>query len=561
MRCALLQLNPWVGAVRSNHRLILDGVRAAADRGAKLVVTPELALCGYPPKDLLDRPAFLDTIERELRSLAEGIDPETTVVVGTVTPRPRGPGKTAWNSAAILRGGRVVGRVHKSLLPTYDVFDEMRHFEPEAPEAVAPIDGLIDGGGPVGITICEDMWNDADFWPRPLYGFDPAEQLVRGGARVLLNLSASPFHRGKARLREAMLGRFARDHAVSVLHVNLVGANDELIFDGRSFVVGPDGAVRARAAAFTEDMLIVDTEDLPLAPAPPADRADEDEVIDALCLGIRDYMHKCGFKDAVIGLSGGIDSAVVAALATRALGPERVTGITMPSRYSSDGSVEDSLALGRHLGIRVHTVPIEGPHAALRKSVDALFLGAGRQPADADLSDQNLQARIRGTILMAWSNRMGAILLSTGNKSEVATGYCTLYGDMAGGLAVISDLPKTLVYRVAERLNKDGERIPMATLTKAPSAELAPGQLDTDSLPPYPVLDAILEAYLEQHLDVDGIVAATGADRSLVVRVVAMVDRNEYKRRQAAPGLRVTTKAFGAGRRLPIAARMEFHDA
>lgn len=555
MRLALLQINTVVGAVRSNAARILEQYRQARAAGAEVVVAPELAICGYPPRDLLDRPAFLDATEDALRSLAEAVRDGGTLIVGTATPRRLNLGKGAWNSAAVLRGGEVIARVHKSLLPTYDVFDEARHFEPAEPFS----QGLIDlGGTPVGITICEDIWNDEDFWPRRLYGFDPARHLIDQGARWILNLSASPFHRGKQGLRERMIGRLAADHGVTVAHVNAVGAQDELIFDGGSFVVGPDGAVRERAPSFVEATLWVD-EETSTAPPPPREVDEVGDVVEALTLGIRDYFSKCGFQRAVVGLSGGIDSAVVAALAVRALGAGAVTGLTMPSCYSSPGSVDDSLRLGANLGISVQIVPIEAPHQAFRSTLAPLWSAAGLEEREADLTDQNLQARVRGAILMAWSNRTGALLLSTGNKSELAMGYCTLYGDMAGGLAVISDLPKTLVYRVARWLNKDGERVPLTTIEKPPSAELAPDQLDTDSLPPYPVLDEILAAYLEENLGLDEIVGRTGHDRSLVTRVVATVDRNEYKRRQAAPGLRVTPKAFGAGRRQPIAARFEFH--
>ena len=556
MRVALSQLNTTVGAVRSNRLLVEEAFGRARALGAELVVTPELALAGYPPRDLLERPAFVAACERELEALAAVTADGGGLLVGTAEPTPAEvPGNRVYNGAALLAGGRIVARFRKSLLPTYDVFDEDRYFEPAPLRTVEPV---VFGGLALGVTICEDAWNDADFWARRLYDFDPAQHLADRGIDLLINLSASPFHRGKQGLRRRMLTTLSAGLGVPVLHCNLAGGNDDLVFDGASFAAWPDGTVRAAGASFAEDMLLLDTE----APPPPVEvveLSEEEAVAEAITLGIRDYFYKCGFARAVIGLSGGIDSAVTAGLAVRALGPGAVTGITMPSRWSSDGSVEDSRQLARALGIDLHVVPIETAHEAYGAMLGDLWQAAGGDRETRGITDQNIQARVRGNVLMAWSNRHGALVLSTGNKSELAVGYCTLYGDMAGGLAVISDLPKTLVYRVARWLNRDGEIIPAATIDKPPSAELAPDQLDTDSLPPYPLLDAVLEGYLERGRSARELIEEGVADPAVVERVIRMVDRNEYKRRQAAPGIRVTNKAFGPGRRLPMAARFEHH--
>lgn len=552
MRVALAQINVTVGAVRSNRarleRVFVDA-RAA---GADLVVAPELALCGYPPRDLAERPAFVQTCEEELEQLAAITSTGGGFLVGTLEAAdPDSIGTGVYNAAALLADGRIVARFRKSLLPTYDVFDEARYFQPATPDEVAPVEF---GGVRIGVTICEDVWNDADFWPRRRYVFDPAQHLVDQGVDVLINLSASPFHLGKQDLRQRMLSALARGTGVPVVHCNLVGGNDDLVFDGASFAVWPDGGIRGAAPAFEEAVTYVDLERPGPASGPLAPPCAEEATVRAITLGVRDYFAKCGFSRAVIGLSGGIDSALTAVLAVRALGAEAVTGITMPSRHSSGGSVQDSLNLARHLGIAVHTVAIEPVHSAYVELLGGLWDGG-----TTGITDQNIQARVRGNILMAWSNRNGALVLSTGNKSELAVGYCTLYGDMAGGLAVISDLPKTFVYRVARWLNRDGEVIPRSTLTKPPSAELAPDQKDTDSLPEYEVLDAILAGYLEEGRSVEQLREAGIADDATVARVIRLVDRNEHKRRQAAPGIRVTCKAFGPGRRFPVAARMEHH--
>ncbi len=556
MRIALAQINTVVGDVAGNARQIERFYLRARSDGAELVVFPELCLAGYPPRDLVERPALTAACEREVLRLAALTLDGGALLVGTLTETSSTVGRSVHNSAALLDGGGEVARVHKTLLPTYDVFDEARYFEPGSQEDVQPIPFR---GRLLGITICEDVWNDAAFWEHRLYDFDPAQALVDSGAELLLNLSASPYHLGKQRLRHSMLSSLAKGLEVPVLHCNLVGGNDELIFDGASFVCWPDGTLRMEASAFTEDLLVVDLGSPSPARADNGPLAAPEGAARAITLGLSDYFQKCGFTRAVIGLSGGIDSAVTAALAARALGAEQVTGITMPSRYSSDGSVDDSRKLADALGIGFHVFPIEEVHLAYQRSLRGLWQSAGLDDlATSGLTDQNIQARIRGNILMAWSNRQGALVLSTGNKSELAVGYCTLYGDMAGGLAVISDLPKTLVYGVAGWLNRDTELIPVETMSKPPSAELAPDQLDTDSLPPYDTLDAILHEYIEETSDAATIAHRTGIDFETIARVIRLVDRNEFKRRQAAPGLRITSKAFGSGRRYPVAARFQF---
>ena len=543
--------------MRSNAARITAAYQEARNLGADLVVTPELAVEGYPPRDLLERTAFVSACQATVASLAELTRDGGGLLVGTALPAQGPIGKAVHNGAVLLSDGEIVARFYKSLLPTYDVFDETRYFRPAEVADVQPVTWR---GTRLGVTICEDVWNDADFWPRRLYDFDPAEHLCRAGVDVLINLSASPFHLGKQHLRRSMLTTLSRDSGVPVVQCNLIGGNDELVFDGASFVAWPDGTVRAAAASFREDLVLVDLDE----PGPPIDAvgpaSPEEAAVEAITLGIRDYFGKCGFSRAVIGLSGGVDSALTAALAVRALGAGSVTGITMPSRYSSGGSVDDSRALAEGLGMALHTVPIEKAHGAYGELLGELWGDAGVETATTGITDQNIQARIRGNILMSWSNRFGDLVLSTGNKSELAVGYCTLYGDMAGGLAVISDLPKTFVYRVARWLNDNEDAgIPEDTLTKPPSAELAPDQKDTDSLPPYDVLDAVLHGYLEEGRSVPELISDGTADEATVRRIVAMVDRNEYKRRQAAPGIKLTSKAFGAGRRFPVAARLEHH--
>ncbi len=554
MKIALAQLNPTIGDFDGNLALLEAALDAAERQGAELMVTGELGLCGYPPRDLLERPAFLTGSQRALERLTRRVD-KTAVVVGFVEPLPAGrTGRRIANSAAVLAGGAVQSVHRKALLPTYDVFDEWRYFEP-ATEVVP----AVVGGRKIGISICEDIWNDADFWPQRLYREDPIERLCAAGAEILVNVSASPYTIEKRHLRPRMLAQTARHWQRPLVFVNQIGGHDDLVFDGSSLVIDADGEVRARAKEHEPDLLVVD---VPVPASLDSARAvtgwapaelrafepsDARSALGALVLGTRDYARRCGFRKAVLGLSGGIDSALVAVIAARALGKENVLGVAMPSRYSSPGSLTDAEVLARNLGIEFRTIPIESVHAAYLGTLAPSF--AGRP---ADVTEENLQARVRGALLMALSNKFGSLLLTTGNKSELATGYCTLYGDMCGGLAVISDVPKTVVYELSRAVNEAGEIIPSSTLTKPPSAELRPDQTDQDSLPPYDLLDAILKAHLEEGLDRDGLVTR-GFDGKVVDDVVRLVRISEYKRRQAAPGIKITGKAFGPGRRFPIA--------
>jgi NAD+ synthetase len=561
VRLALCQIDTTVGDFEGNAARILEGLSRAEEARADLAVFPELAICGYPPRDLLERPTFAREAARVLASLARRAK-DTALLVGTFTPNLSRVGKPFHNVAALLERGRVRVLAKKTLLPTYDVFDEGRWFEPGDGCVVLPFRGER-----VGLPICEDLWNDKDFWrARRLYHDDPGEALVKRGATLVVAISASPFSEGKPRLRRRMLARYARDARVSVASLNLVGGNDELVFDGGSMVFDGGGRVAARAALFEEDFLVVDVARgrgaaARVAPVPGtgakahADDADGEPLESlrrALVLGIRDYARKCGFTQAVLGLSGGIDSALVAVLAVEALGKENVTGLGMPSPYSSAGSIADARALAGNLGIRFEVLPIGPLFDEARRALAPLFGGLPE-----DVTEENVQSRLRGLLVMAVSNKKGPLVLTTGNKSELAVGYCTLYGDMCGGLAPISDLPKMRVYALAGHLNASAGRalIPVASLTKAPSAELRPGQTDQDSLPPYPLLDAILESLVERNLSVEAAARRTGAPLALVRRIAGQVDRAEYKRKQAAPGLKVSAKAFGSGRRIPIAQR------
>ena len=542
MKIALAQINTTVGDVAGNLDRVREAALRAKARGADLAVFPELSLTGYPPRDLLDIDAFVRASEVALKPLAaatRGIG----VLVGTAVRSPRPRGRRALNVAALLDAGRVQSLTSKCLLPNYDVFDEVRYFEPASAVHVKRFRGRQ-----LGITVCEDAWAEETFSGRRIYRKDPVAELVRQGAEVIVNLSASPFEIGKAKRRHRIFERVAREHRLASVYVNLVGGNDSLVFDGASFAIDRAGKITARAKAFEGDLVLWDLD---------AQRGEmrrevsnhEESLLRALVLGTRDYARKCGFRTAVVGLSGGIDSSLVAVIAARALGPENVWGVSMPSAYSSKGSLADAKRLAKNLGIAYRVIPIE---KAFRTFLDELHPHfAGRA---ADTTEENLQARVRGNILMALSNKFGHLVLSTGNKSELAVGYCTLYGDMAGGLAVISDLPKTTVYAVARHVNRSGEVIPRACLTKAPSAELRPDQTDQDTLPPYEVLDPILEAAIEESLPKEEAVAR-GFDPEVVERVYAMIRANEYKRQQAAPALKVTGKAFGLGRRHPIAAR------
>ncbi|MBS1816565.1 MAG: NAD+ synthase [Acidobacteria bacterium] len=547
MKIALLQLNPIVGDIPGNARLIAEAARQAKAAGADLAVTPELALVGYLPRDLLLSEAFVSRSWQELEQLARELADGPPTLVGLPEPNPSDEGRPLFNSAALLRGGRVEQRFRKALLPTYDVFDEDRYFEPYQAVQILDVSGVR-----LGISICEDVWNDRDFWKRRRYHRDPVSELVQAGATVILNLSASPFSVGKHRLRESMLASMARKYGVPLLYVNQCGGNDDLVFDGRSCAFNAEGAPIARGAAFATDVVIADLAHTANI-GPPSDLVAESEVWRALVLGTRDYARKCGFGSVVLGLSGGIDSALTAAIAADALGPANVLGVLMPSPYSSRGSIDDSLALASNLGIQTLTLPIASAMQAMEGTLADAFAGTER-----DVTEENIQARIRGNLLMALSNKRGALLLTTGNKSELAVGYCTLYGDMSGGLAVIADVPKTMVYRVARWLNHREERevIPEPVLTKAPSAELRPNQTDQDSLPPYDVLDDILQRYIERHESAATIIAA-GFDAATVTRVLRLVRIAEFKRKQAAPGLKVTDRAFGTGWRMPIAARYE----
>jgi len=543
VKIALGQINPTVGDFQGNSAKMIDFARRAQAEGAGLILFPELSVCGYPPRDLVERSSFVahnrEAIERialETRGIA--------VICGLVTPAQAVTGKSVMNSAALLKDGKVAFLQSKMLLPTYDVFDEMRNFAPARSQVLFPFCGKQ-----MALTICEDAWNDKHFWNKRLYTFDPVEALIHAGGTFLLNISASPYWIGKSDLRRDMLAAIARNYKVPVAMVNQVGGNDSLIFDGSSVVFDPAGNVIAQGKSFEEDLLYFDSDRL-TGELREQLQGEEASAYAALVLGTRDYVHKCGFQQVIIGLSGGIDSALTAAIAADALGPENVIGVGMPGPYSSRGSIDDARALAENLGIRFELIPIQEIFESYRNSLKKVF--AGRKE---DETEENIQARARGALLMALSNKFGAIVISTGNKSELAVGYCTLYGDMAGGLAAISDVPKTLVYRLSRYVNSRRVVIPKSTLEKPPSAELRPDQKDSDSLPPYDVLDQILEDYVEDSHSPEQIAADRGIELPLVHRVVRMVERSEYKRQQAAPGLKISAKAFGYGRRFPIAAK------
>ncbi len=545
MKITICQLNPTVGDVEGNAKKITGMLAQTKAQRPDLIIFPELFLTGYPPRDLLEKEWFIQRCSAAIRELTEASRdyPETGILFGAPTTTGRDTGKGLFNSAVLVHNGKVTCR-HKTLLPSYDVFDEARYFDP------ADSVGLVDfKGEKLGITICEDAWNHPDLWPkRKPYDYDPAADLAKMGATLLINISASPFEAGKERTRFELIGRHAQKHGLPFIYVNQIGGNDELVFDGRSFGVDKNGQMAWSLPAFQEDVVTIDSS-LPGKPAEPPVHDEIESIYLALRLGVRDYFRKCGFNRAVVGLSGGIDSAVVAAVAAEALGPENVLGITMPSPFSSQGSVDDSRKLAGKLGIELEEISITEIYEKYLEILEPHF--EGRTP---DIAEENIQARIRGNILMAFSNKFGHLVLTTGNKSELAVGYCTLYGDMSGGLAVISDLPKTTVYRLADHINREREVIPRVIITKAPSAELRTGQKDQDTLPPYDVLDRILEGNLEDGLSIDQLVGQ-GLERETVEWVVRTVRQNEYKRRQAAPGIKVTGKAFGGGRRMPIAAR------
>jgi len=542
VKIALGQINPTVGDFDGNLRLVGEAAARAEQAGADLLVLPELALCGYPPRDLLEREAFLTASQAALARLADSTRGELAVLVGFPEVLPKAtPGRRLANAAALIEQGRVVEIRRKSLLPFYDVFDEWRYFEPA--ERVWPVEFR---GRRLGVSICEDIWNDGDFWPQPLYREDPIAKLVSAGADLLINIAASPFTLEKRRLRPRMLASVARHWQRPLVFVNQVGGQDDLMFDGASLAFDARGELTARAAEHAPDLIVVEV-DAGQGEVRPFVESDARSALDALVLGTTDYARRCRFEGALIGLSGGIDSAVVACIASRALGPNQVLGVAMPSRYSSEHSRRDAALLAKNLGIEFREIPIEPMFAAHLEALAPAF--AGRAP---DVTEENLQARIRGAVLMALSNKLGKLLLSTGNKSEIATGYCTLYGDTNGGLAVISDVPKTLVYKIAHEINRDRPAIPESTLTKPPSAELRPNQVDQDSLPPYDVLDAILHAHVEEGLDTQALLDR-GFERSVVERILRLVRISEYKRRQLPPGLKISGKAFGTGRRYPVA--------
>jgi len=540
MKIALAQINPVVGDIAANSAKIKRYIRQAAEQGAELAVFSELALIGYPPKDLLLRDDFIGDNIAALEDIA-GECGDCGAMVGYACRHKGETGKELHNAAGLLHNGRLEAVYFKQLLPTYDVFDERRYFEPARSQQIVEFRGLR-----LGLSICEDIWQTNEQQDRHPYDIKPLAELARAKVDVVLNMSASPFTVDKHTFRCELFGRQCRQYKLPLIYVNQIGGNDELIFDGCSCAFDESGELIAQARDFAEDLLVIDLDN-------PAENRREEvktsvaSVHDALVLGLRDYVHKCGFQSVVLGLSGGIDSAVTAALAVTAMGKENVVGVAMPSRYSSEGSLTDAQNLAQNLGIKLLTVPIEKAHIAMEEIMREPF--AGRKP---DITEENIQARIRGNILMAMSNKFGHLLLTTGNKSELAVGYCTMYGDMAGGLAVISDVPKTMVYKLAHYINRDGERIPNSSITKPPSAELRPDQKDQDSLPPYEQLDEILQRYVEQGQSPSEITTA-GFDEQIVGQVVRMVDRNEYKRKQAAPGLKVTSRAFGSGRRMPIA--------
>ncbi len=544
MKIGLAQINPVIGDFTCNRKKMVEKAEEARQRGCDLVLFPELALCGYPPQDLLERESFLRDHDRALAALIQEIA-GIGVLCGAVERHTDGAGMPLHNSAVLFENGHVLCMARKQLLPVYDVFDESRYFTPGSFGT-----SFIYKGVSLGITICEDIWNDKDLFKRQRYGLDPVGGLLAAGPLdCLINISASPFHLGKNALKGEIFAKLCRRHHLPLLYVNQVGGQDSLLFDGRSLAMDEQGVIFGRAARFAEDLLVVDLESRQGDIRNPVDE-EEDEIpamFEALVMGVRDYVSKCGFSRAVLGLSGGIDSALTCAIACAALGPENVLGVALPSPYTSQESIDDARQLAENCGAAFEIIPISDVFATMKDTLAPLFVGRGE-----DVTEQNIQARIRGNLLMALSNKLGHILLSTGNKSEMAVGYCTLYGDMSGGLAVIADVPKLHVYHLSRYINRDREVIPERTIARAPTAELAPDQRDDDDLPPYEVLDPILNAYLERESSIDEIVAM-GYDRTTVQDVVRRVRINEYKRKQAPPGLKVTSKAFGHGRRYPMA--------
>ncbi|HIK04830.1 MAG TPA: NAD+ synthase [Trichormus sp. M33_DOE_039] len=550
MKIAIAQLNPIIGDLSGNAQKILEVAQQAAANGVRLLLTPELSLCGYPPRDLLLNPSFVEAMSMNLQQLAQDLPANLAVLVGTVEKNAQAHitgGKNLFNSIALLENGKVKQFFHKRLLPTYDVFDENRYFEAGLQANYFTIDNID-----IGVTICEDLWNDEEFWGKRNYAANPIADLSILGVDLIVNLSASPYTVGKQRSREEMLQHSAVRFQQPIIYTNQVGGNDDLIFDGFSFAVNAKGEVMCRAQGFTTDVVIIEFDaaqrDLQLSSVTPASTSADEEIWHALVLGVRDYAQKCRFSKVVLGLSGGIDSSLVAAIATAALGKENVLGVLMPSPYSSEHSISDALALAKNLGIQTQTIPIGELMQGFDHSLVDLFAGT-----EFGIAEENIQSRIRGNLLMAIANKFGYLLLSTGNKSEMAVGYCTLYGDMNGGLAVIADVPKTRVYSICNWLNSHQSTvIPPHVITKAPSAELKPGQVDQDSLPPYEILDDILQRLIHEHQSVGEIVAA-GHESLVVDRIIQMLARAEFKRRQAPPGLKITDRAFGTGWRMPIA--------
>ena len=554
MKIAIAQINTTIGDFDGNFNKIRSAYLKAVQNGSDLLLTPEMAITGYPPRDLLLRKDFVEKNRSVLEELAK-ITGNTGLIVGYVDFNYKKPGRNLTNSVALLKNGKIREIRHKTLLPTYDVFDEDRYFEPAEKNTPVEFNGIQ-----LGLTICEDIWNDEDFWRDRRYRRNPPAELFDAGAEILINISASPWHLGKDKTRRQMLSSLARKYKKPVIYCNLVGGNDELVFDGGSMFFDTNGKLVAKANIFEEDFVIVDTDTLysrtthsepSISEIDTSECCDEEMIYRALVMGTRDYLHKCGFKSAVIGLSGGIDSSLVACIAADALGRENVLGVSMPSQYSSRGSLEDARKLAENLGIKYEVIPIQPPFESFKNQLSQIFRGLPE-----DITEENIQARIRGVILMAISNKFKSLVLTTGNKSELGVGYCTLYGDMCGGLAVISDIPKTMVYKVSRWINREKEVIPAACLTKPPSAELRPNQTDQDTLPPYEILDAILEAYV-----VDGKspaeIVSLGFDERTVRYVIKLIENSEYKRRQAAPGIKVTSRAFGVGWRVPLAKRSQ----
>ncbi|OKH29729.1 NAD+ synthase [[Phormidium ambiguum] IAM M-71] len=554
MKIAIAQLNPTIGDLTGNAQAILKAAKKAASLGARLLLTPELSLCGYPPRDLLLMPSFIAGMANVLNKLAQDLPENLAVLVGTVQLNPQAEvtgSKPLFNSIALLEKGKIKQVFHKRLLPTYDVFDEDRYFEPGLESNYLILDEIR-----IGVTICEDLWNDEEFWGKRNYPVNPIADLAKIGVDFTVNISASPYSVGKPDLRKAMLSHSAIKYQQPIIYANQVGGNDDLIFDGSSFAINRQGKLVAALASFETDLAIIefDKNNRDLVSGTIANKPEnaDEEIWSALVLGVQDYTRKCGFSQVLIGLSGGIDSSLVAAIAREALGAENVLGVLMPSPYSSDHSVKDALALARNLGISTHTLPIANLMHAYDESLINIFAGT-----EFGIAEENIQSRIRGNLLMAIANKFGYLLLSTGNKSEMAVGYCTLYGDMNGGLAAIADVPKTRVYSICKWLNRHGEIIPQNVLEKPPSAELKPGQVDQDSLPNYDVLDDILEKLIHNHQSIDQIIAS-GHDPAVVQKVAKLVSRAEFKRRQAPPGLKITDRAFGTGWRMPIASRINY---